>query len=81
MCLDVDDCGIEVATDPCEPFLVLLLVGIGDCFEERVVAPRAADILGRAASDRFDQARVCRLPCQCRCKTPQKRRLKIPQVS
>jgi hypothetical protein len=49
---------IEVIADPMQPFGALLMVRIGDCIEELAVSPRPADILRRASSNSFDQARM-----------------------
>lgn len=55
---DVNDGGIEGATDPCQRFGMLFVVRIGDRFEELAVAPGATDVLGRTAAGCFDQAWV-----------------------
>src|SRR3954463_13226465 len=47
-----------MAADPLQPFSVLLVVRIGDRFEEFAIAPGSADILRRATSDSFDEAWV-----------------------
>src|SRR3954469_17083744 len=47
-----------MAADPLQPFSVLLVVRIGDRFEEFAIAPGAADILGWATSDSFDETWV-----------------------
>ena len=43
-CLDICVVGIKVAADPLEPLGMFLVVRIGDCVEEVVVSPGAADI-------------------------------------
>jgi hypothetical protein len=55
---DVNDGGIEGATDPCQRSGMLFVVRIGDRFEELAVAPGATDVLGRAAAGCFGQAWV-----------------------
>jgi hypothetical protein len=50
--------GIEAASNPLEPFVVLLMAGIGDGIEELAVTPWATNILRRTASGCFDKARV-----------------------
>ena len=47
-----------MAADPLQSFGVLLMVWIGDRFEEFAIAPRTADILGWATSDSFDETWV-----------------------
>ena len=47
-----------MAADPLQPFSVLLVVRIGDRFEEFAIAPGSADILGRTTSASLDEAWV-----------------------
>lgn len=47
-----------MATDPLQRVGVFLVFWIGDCIEELAVSPGAADVLWRAASDCFDEART-----------------------
>ena len=56
--LDIGVGWIELAADPLQPLGVLLVVRIGDRIEDVAVAPGAADILWRAASGCFGEARV-----------------------
>jgi len=53
-----DGVGIEGAADPFGQLGVAFVLQIGDRLEEVGVSPRPAAILGRAAPDRLDQARV-----------------------
>ena len=50
--------GSKWPPSPLQPVDTLLVVRISDCIEEVAISPRPADILWRAASNRFDQTRV-----------------------
>ena len=54
----IDGIGIEVGAAPFDHLGMALMVGVGHGFEIFGVAPRPADILGRAAAFGREQARV-----------------------
>lgn len=47
-----------MVANPFQFLAVFLMVWISDCLEEVAISPRAADILGRTASDCFQEARI-----------------------
>jgi hypothetical protein len=49
---------VEVAADPGDVLVVLLVVGVSDGFEELLISGRPADILWRAAADGLEQLRI-----------------------
>jgi hypothetical protein len=57
-CHNIGVGGIEVAADPFQPLGMFLVARIGDGIEEVAVSPWTADILWRAASGCFNEARV-----------------------
>ena len=50
--------GIEVVGEPFFELAMALVCGIGYGLEELGMAPRTADVLGRAVALGFDQARI-----------------------
>jgi hypothetical protein len=50
--------GIEVAADPLQSLVMLLMAGIGNDVEELTVAPGTTDILRRTSSGGIDEARI-----------------------
>ena len=59
MIVDVDRVGIERPASPLDHLGMVFVLQIGDGLEELGIAPRTADVLGRAAPHGVDQERVC----------------------
>ena len=56
--LGVEGVGIEVRAQPLQGFGMALVAGIFKRFEHLAITPRAADVFGRTAAGRLDQARI-----------------------
>jgi hypothetical protein len=56
--LGIDEVWIEVVRDPLFEVGVTFVLGVVERVEELGIDPRAADVLGRAASRNLDEARI-----------------------